>query len=213
MRRLAVSVMAAALLAVLVASPIAAETISRDRHEFDRAQGSFSFSEGGRTFEGQILVQRDTETGESITSFFFFSVVDVTCDNGTPENPDDDFVSGDLIDFTANEAPPTTLSIASNLSSASASAIATGQRLHIQACTEAQTSTTETVSWEIALAATGPATRTSQVERFPNEDGTAEMQSIKIAQRPAAGTINIDGTTLTLQGASISHTLVVSTTH
>jgi hypothetical protein len=203
--------MAASLIAALVASPIAADTISRDRTEFDRAQGSFEFSEGGRDFSGQILVQRDTETGASIASFFFYSVIDVMCDNGTPEDPDDDFLSGDLIDFTANEALPATLSIESNLSAASASATASGQRLHIEACTEAETSTTETVSWQMALQATGPAARATEVNRFPNEDGTVETQSIKIAQRPAAGTIAIDGTTLSLQGASISHTLIVTT--
>ncbi len=211
MRRLAVSVMAASLLAALVASPIAADTFSRDRHEFDRAQGSFAFSEGGRDFDGQILVQLDTETGASIASFFFSSEVDVTCDNGTPDDPDDDFLSGDLIDFTANEAPPATLSVASNLSTATASATASGQRIHIDGCTDTQTSSAETISWQIDLQATGPATRTTEVNRFPNDDGTVETQSIKIAQRPAAGTITIDGVALTLQGASISHTLIVTT--
>ena len=211
MRRLAVSVMAAPLIAALVASPVAADTISRDRTEFDRAQGSFEFSLGGRDFTGQILVQRDSETGASIASFFYFSVVDVMCDNGTPEDPDDDFLSGDLIDFTANEAPPATLSFESNLSAASASATASGQRLHIEACTETVTSVTETVSWQLDLQATGPAARTTEVNRFPNEDGTVETQSIRIAQRPAAGTITIDGTTLSVQGASISHTLIATT--
>ena len=204
--------MAASLIATVVASPIAADTISRDRSEFDRVQGSFAFSEGGRDFEGQILVQRDTETGASIASFFFFSVIDVTCDNGTPDDPDDDFLSGDLIDFTANEAPPATLSIGSNLATATASATASGQRVEIEACTDAQTSSSETVSWSIDLQATRPAERSTEVSRFPNEDGTVTTQSIKTSQRPAAGTITIDGTTLSLTGASISHTLIVETT-
>ena len=211
MRRLAVSIMAASLIAALVASPIAADTVGRDRSEFDRVQGSFEFSLGGRDFTGQILVQRDTETGASIASFFFSSVVDVICDNGTPEDSDDDFLSGDLIDFTANEAPPATISIDSNQAAASATATASGQRLHIEACTETVTSTTSTVSWEIDLEAIGPAARTTEVNRFPNEDGTVEMQSIKIAERQAVGTITVDGMTLSLQGASISHTLIVAT--
>lgn len=205
--------MSASLIGTLVASPIAADTPDRQRTEFDRVQGAFEFSEGGRDFTGQILVQRDTETGASITSFFFSSRVEVTCDNGTPDDPSDDFLAEDLIDFTANEAPPTALSIASNLSTASASATAIGERIHLEACTDAQTSSTETVSWQIDLQATGPAARTTQVDHFPNDDGTVTTQTIKIASRPAAGSISIDGVALVLRDGSISHTLIVESTH
>jgi hypothetical protein len=214
LRRLAGSVVAATLAATLVASPIAAETPSRVRIEFDRVLASFEFSDGGRDFSGQILVQVDSETGVSDASFFYSSGVDVICDNGTPDDPEDDLERQDLIDFTANEAPPSSLSIASNLSAASASATASGQLLTtIDPCLDTQTSSTETIAWEFSLAATGSTTRTTRIDRFPNDDGTVTLQSEKTASRPAAGTISFGGRTLQLGGAQILHVLIVETTH
>jgi hypothetical protein len=213
LRRLAVAIVAASLLGVVLASPIAADTgPNRDRFEFDRVQAAFDFSEGGRDFTGQVLIDRDSETGASIASFFFSSGPIVTCDNGTPDDPSDDFEGQDLIDFTANEEPPTTLLIESHLSAASASATAIGDRIHLEACTGAETSSTETVEWQLEMHATGPADRTTQVDRFPNDDGTMTIQSVKIAQRPAAGSITIDGMTLDLRDASLQHILVVAST-
>ena len=213
MRRLVSSVLAAALIATLAASPIAADTPDRQRNEFDRVQASFDFTEGGRDFTGQVLIDRDTATGASVASFFFYSGVIVTCDNGTPSDPSDDFERQDLIDFTATEAQPSTLSIGQNLSSAAASATASGNRIHLEACTDGQTSSPDTVAWQLNLQATGPAARTTQVDRFPNDDGTVSTQTVKISARPAAGSITIDGTSLTVHDASISHILVAISTH
>jgi hypothetical protein len=212
-RRLASSVLAAALIATLAASPIAADTPDRQRTEFDRVQASFDFTEGGRDFSGQILIDRDTATGTSIASFFFYSGIIVACDNGTPDDPTDDFERQDLIDFTANEAPPATLSIGQNLSSSTASATASGNRIHLEACTDAQTSSPETVAWQLSLQATAPAVQTTQVNRSPHDDGTVSTQVVKISARPAAGSITIDGTSLTVHDASISHILIATSTH
>jgi hypothetical protein len=211
-RRLASSILATALIATLAASPIAADTPDRQRNEFDRVQASFEFTDGGRDFTGQILIDRDTATGASIASFFFYSGVIVTCDNGTPDDPTDDFERQDLIDFTASEAQPATFSIGQNLSSATASATARGNRVHLEACTDVQTSSPDTVAWQLSMQATGPAVRTSQVDRFPNDDGTVSTQSVKVSVRPAAGSITIDGTSLTVHDASISHILVAIST-
>jgi hypothetical protein len=182
------------------------------RSSIERKQASTS-PEGGRDFTGRVLIDRDTATGTSIAMFFYFSPVNVVCDNGTPDDPTDDFDNQDLIDFTANEAPPATLTIASNLSASSASATASGNRIHLVACTDTRTSEPDTVAWNLSMQATGPASRTSEVDHFPNEDGTATTQSVKIASRPAAGTITIDGATYQLRDASISHILVVLSTH
>jgi hypothetical protein len=218
MRRVAVSLIAASLIGAVLASPIVAETVQRDRSDFDRVLGSFAFVEGGRDFTGQIAIDRDNETGESMAIFFFGSRgPEQTCDNGTPEDPSDDFVAGDSIDFTV-QSVPATLSIESNLSAASASATVAGERIESEACSGNQTATPETVTWQIALEATGPATRTTEVERFPpNEDGTVETLSIKTAQRPAAGSISIGDAAqdmvLDVIDASITNFRIVVTTH
>jgi len=210
-RRLASALVTASLLAVVAASPISADTAQRSRDEFDRVLASFEFSDGGRDFAGQVFVQRDTETGAAIASFFYSSGIDVLCDNGTPDDPEDDFDSQDLVDFTANEVPPSALAIADNLSSASAAATASGQVLTLQACTDAQTLTPLTLPWSLTLAATGPADRSNSVSRFPNDDGTVTTQQEKTSQRSAVGTITFGGRTVALRGA-ISHTLIVETT-
>lgn len=214
MRNLRAIAAAILLIVAVVPQSASAETgPARSEVEFDRVNVDFSFTEGGRDFTGQLLIQRDTTTGASTTSFFFFSGVIVTCDNGTPDDPTDDFERQDLIDFTSNEVSPSSLLIDDKLRFVTASGVGTGERIHLEACTDVQTSTTETVPWSVELTGSGSVAHFTQVERFPNEDGTVTMQTIKIADRPATGSIDVGEISLTTDSASITHTLIVETTH
>lgn len=211
MRRLVVSIIAASLIAAVFASPIAGETENHERLDFHRVQAAFDFSEGGRDFTGQIVIDRDNETGAAMAIFFFFSAVEVPCDNGTPEDPSDDYVAQDLIDFTTQQ-DVSTLFIGPNLSSATSSATAVGERIHLS-CPDVMTSSPETVSWELTLGASGPTERTTEVNEFPNDDGTVETQTIKTAQRRATGTISIGDMQLVVRDATITHFRIVQKTH
>jgi hypothetical protein len=213
MRRVPVAIVASSLLVATLVSTASAETgPNAARQEFDRVSASFAFSEGGNDFSGQVLVDRDTLTGASIASFFFSSAgPEVECDNGTPDDPEDDFTAQSLIDFTANEASPATLTIDDKLASAEASAIAQGNLITLEACTDAETSTPTTVVWHLTLAATGQTVRTTTVDHFPNDDGTVTKQTIKIAERPSAGSIAVDDMSLDADG-SIMHALIVEQT-
>jgi hypothetical protein len=214
MRRLAASAIAASMILSVLASPVAADTGPNvERIEFDRVQASFAFSEAGRDFTGQILIDRNTGTGASIASFFFFSGVIVLCDMGTPDDPSDDEEQQDLIDFTANEAPPSTLTIASRLAGATASATAHGTLIHFEACTGNETSSQETVAWQLSLSATGPAMNTTTVDRFPNDDGTVTKQTEKTSTRPAAGSVTVDGSAFDTTDGSIRHILIEQKTN
>ena len=198
----------------VLASTVAAETGPNvERLEFDRIQAGFEFSEGGRDFGGQILIDRNSETGASIASFFFSSGVSVLCDMGTPDDPSDDEVFEDLIDFTANEAPPATLTIAPKLASATASATAHGTLRQIEACTGNETSSQETVSWQLTLSATGLAVNATTVDRFPNDDGTVTKQTEKTSTRPAAGSVTVDGSVYDATGGSIMHVFIEQKTN
>jgi hypothetical protein len=214
MRRLIAIVPAAILCLSTFASSVSADTgPSRSEFEFDRVTAEFAFSEGGRDFVGSLLIDRTTSTGAAITSFFFFSGVIVTCDNGTPDDPSDDFEAQDLIDFTANETSPATLSIDDKFRSAIATGVGTGQRIHLEACTDARTSTTESISWALDLAGIGSTTHTTDVEKFPNDDGTVTMQTIKTAQRSASGSVDVGAMTLVADPAALTHFSILESTH
>jgi hypothetical protein len=60
--------------------------------------------------------------------------------------------------------------------------------------------------------ATDQAQRDTQVDRWPNEDGTWTTLTVKTEQRPAAGSITIDDRTLNLYDASLLHFLMVEMT-
>jgi hypothetical protein len=213
MRRFATAAIASMLLATALASTTMADTgPNGDRFEFDRVQGSFAFSQGGRDFDGQIFIDRDTATGTAIASFYYASGVIVTCDNGTPGDTSDDFEEQDLIDFTANEAPPATLSIGTKQASASSSATAQGSLKHYEACTNGFTSEPLTVAWQISLLATGPAKHTTTVSRLPNDDGTVTKQTTKTDDRPSGGTITFNARSIPVTPGSVSHILIVETT-
>lgn len=214
MLRLASIVPAALLLATVFAPAAAADTgPNRAVTEFDRVTAEFAFTEAGRDFVGQILIDRQTASGAAITSFWFYSGVIVTCDNGTPDDPSDDFEAQDLIDFTASETSPTTLSIDDKLRSASATGVGTGRRIHLEACTDVQTSTPETIAWALDLTGSGPVAHTTDVQKFPNDDGTVTTQTIKTAQRPASGSIEFGGMTLEADPAAITHFYILESTH
>jgi len=214
MRRLAAPAVAASLILSVLASPAAADTGPNvERTEFDRVQAGFAFSEEGRDFTGQLLIDRNTGTGASIASFFFFSGVIVLCDMGTPDDPSDDEEQQDLIDFTANEAPPASLTIASKLAGATASSTAHGTLTHFEACTGNETSSEETVSWQVALSANGPARSTTTVDHFPNDDGTVTKQTIKTSDRSATGSVTVDGSVFEATGGSITHILIEEKTN
>jgi hypothetical protein len=213
-RRLAASAIAASLMLSVFASPAAAETGPNvERLEFDRIQAGFEFSEGGRDFNGQILIDRNTETGASIASFYFSSGVSVLCDMGTPDDPSDDEEFEDLIDFTANEAPPASLTIAAKLAGATASATAHGELKHFEACTGNETSSQEAVSWQLTLSATGPTMNATRVDRFPNDDGTVTKQTEKTSTRQAGGSVTVDGSVYDATGGSIAHILIEEKTN
>lgn len=214
MRRFATIASMALLVGIALPQTVSADTgPQRSEIEFDRVSAEFAFTDAGRDFVGQILIQRDAATGSAITSFFYFSGVIVVCDNGTPDDPSDDFEAQDLIDFTANETSPTTLSIDDKLRAASAAGVGTGQLTRLEACTNVQTSTTETVPWALDLTGVGTTTHTTQVDRFPNDDGTVTKQTIKIEERPAGGTVAVGDRSVAAEPAAISHTLIVETTN
>lgn len=147
----------------------------------------------GRTYTGEADVQRD-QLGGTTTSQFFFSWRNlVNCDGGTPDDPSDDFVGEELIDFTVDNITPTSFAIAANLGSASGTLTKSGHRIHTAAC---DGSTIEDVveshTITFSVTATGPAKKTTTRDRTDNGDGTVTTTVVKETHRPAAGTLTID---------------------
>ena len=199
---------------LVFAAPVAAATgPNQPTTDVSTVLARFSFvGADARSYEGTALVQRDNLANVATSGFFFAWRNLVQCGTDTPD-PEDDFEGEERIDFTVDSLTPTSFTLADDLSSSSATLTGTGHRVHSAACDGAIIEdVVETHTVTFALTATARATKSGQRERIQNDDGTVTTIVVKEVHRPAAGTFDLDGTSVSVTEADLSHAEITETT-
>ena len=193
MRRVRVAGLSVAALMMAFAAPVAADTTGDPNGDRVVAGGSFEFVDAsGQTYSASSDVIDDHQAGTLLISASYSTSRTVTCQGDDPVDPSDDYAASIETSFFA-EAPATTASFGSKLSSAAGTGTVTGDITEFDQCTGTQTVTgQDTIQVEINLVANGATQSTVSHDVGTDEQGNRFVFIFRGSERPAAGNISFD---------------------
>ena len=194
MRRVHLAILVAVLSTLTLAAPAAADTVGGPNGDRIVAGGQFTFVNGsGQTYAASADVIDDHLADTVLISASYFNSTTVTCPGDDPVDPSDDYEGSIETSFYA-EAPTTTSTFGSKLSSATATGTVTGDITQFNSCTGEQAVIgQDTIQVAIDLAATGAIDSSVGHTNTTDEQGNRYVVIFKTSERPAAGTITFDG--------------------
>ena len=185
--------LAAALLMVIMAAPVAADTVEGPAGDRTVASAGFEFVVDDQTYSAGAEVIDDRLTGTVTITASYITLLPTTCPGEDPNDPADDFEASIEIGFFA-QAPADSSAFGNKLSSATATGSVSGDVTRFDPCT----ATTEVIGQDaidvaIDLSAIGPAessvTRTNEVD----DEGNRFVFIMRSSVRPADGSVTFDG--------------------
>ncbi len=198
----------AGLLAAALVGPVAADTEPAPIPLNVYLAGTgFSFTAGGLEYSGIGQLEEERITHQTFVSFFFSANgAEKPCGTETPDDPDDDYVGTEYIEFYAAKSKIETWTIRKDLGRAQLSISVKGPRSVFDACTgELVRTRTEKHTFSFDLRATEPGAPETDVQVVTTDDGTFEITST-FEYRPAAGTVKLDGRRVQQSDGAMDHT-------
>jgi hypothetical protein len=210
MKRSALVAASTAVLLLAIAAPsVLADTATQTANTFVYG-ASFSFVDGGQTWNGIGQIEDDRLHGVKLASFFFRgSGPEKVCDGGTPDDPSDDYTGNDYIEFDPTSTRLTDSSVRPDLAAAKFSMTVNGLRYDFDACTgELIDAKHEHHTFEMALRSTSDLQTESNSILIDNGDGTFSPGTETFSFRTAAGKASVDGISASVSEALIQHVVV-----
>jgi hypothetical protein len=210
-RRFGMIVALVGVLSAVAIGPTFADTVTGRANTYLITAG-FSFIDGsGHSFQGNASLEDDRLHAVKTVSFYFAGPGDeATCDPGTPDDPSDDYVSTDYLEFDPTSPPVIeTSAIADDLATASFGVRMNGVRYRFDACTgELVGQRREHHRFSLHLTATSAATTSVDSVVVDNGDGTFSQGTETFSIRTASGSAHLDRFTPSVDDASIQHVLI-----
>jgi hypothetical protein len=166
----------------------------------------FSFTDRrGAEFSGIAQIEEDRLAGTKSVSFFFAGDGDSeTCDAGTPEDPSDDYVGTEYIEFFATRSSILVYRVRADLTGAVAAFAVAGQRVRTDACTgEIESRRAERHLFEFRLQATAPPSVEESTSVVDNGDGTCSAVTETVSITTASASASLDARSVSTADASI----------
>lgn len=170
----------------------------------------FSFTDrAGTPWSGIAQVEDNRLSGERFVSFFFSGPgAQKACDGGTPNDPSDDYVGTEYIEFFATNSRILRYTVASDLSSARVSLAMRGTRIRLDACTgEERSRRGEAHAFAFELQAVGSPDVSTEISCVPlDETGTDGVEVNQVfSYVEASGSATLDGRSVTQTWGNLQH--------
>jgi hypothetical protein len=190
----------AVIAAALVVAPVAADTFDAPNGDRIVAGASFEFTSGGLAYAGGSDVIWDKLAGTIRISASYFTSTPVTCPGDDPIDSSDDYDASIETSFFA-DAPASSSTFGSNLSSATAAGTVSGDISRYDPCTgNVDVVGQDAIDVSIALVATGPSVRSNSHGTGVDEEGNRFVQVVHYVDRTASGSVTFDGVEYQVDG-------------
>jgi hypothetical protein len=213
MRRTRLAAVTVAVAGLAIAAPSASADTIGGVGDATVVGGQVSFVSGGATYSGYAQVEQNNLTGERFVSWYFSPDAGGaarTCDADTPDDPSDDYVGHDYVEWDADQSRILEFTIKSSFAGATVKLRATGPNRTFNACTgETVRDVTETHALELVLKASGPLIVDTEQVTVDNGDGTTSPGTSTAYYRDQAAKVLVDGKTGTGVGMSIQRGVTV----
>jgi len=208
MRRLSAGLGTAVLLLTLFAPTAAADTVTGPADLVAMTAG-YSFVDRGQTWSGFVVIEDDRLHGIRTASIYFAgSGASRLCDAETPDDPSDDYVGTEYIEFDPTTTRITDFSVRPDLTAGKVSLSLNGVRQRFDACLGVLVDARkEHHTFTMALKADGAQEVGSDAVVIDNGDGTTSPGTQRFWFQPAAGKGTLDGAAATVTDASIQKVL------
>ena len=171
--------------------------------------GGFSFIDHGQTWTGNAQVEDDRLYGTQHASFYYAGSGDQKlCDAGTPNDPSDDYVGTDYLEFDPTSISIVAFSVRSDLTAGKFSLVMTGVLNRFDGCIGGIISARrERHTFDITMKSTSVLQSETDSVLIDNGDGTTSPGTSTYSYRTATGKASVGSIDATVSDPLIQHVL------